>query len=50
MTKSISTKDRLLSIPIGKIVGATTAHGAPSNLNTKLDRVNWLAEQIDNAV
>jgi MoxR-like ATPase len=37
-----------LSVPIGKIVGATTAHGAPSHLNTKLDRVNWLAEQIDN--
>lgn len=48
MTKSPSTKDRLLSVPIGKIVGATTAHGAPSHLNTKLDRVNWLADQIDN--
>jgi len=47
MTKSPSTKDRLLSVPIGKIVGATTAHGAPSHLNTKLDRVNWLADQID---
>jgi MoxR-like ATPase len=48
MTKTLTTKERLLSIPIGKIVGATTAHGAPSHLNTKLDRVNWLADQIDN--
>ena len=48
MTKPLTLKDRLLSIPIGKIVGATTAHGAPSNLSTKIDRVNWLVEQIDN--
>jgi len=47
MTKPLTTKDRLLSIPIGKIVGATTAHGAPSHLNTKLDRINWLVEQIE---
>ena len=48
MTKPLTTKERLTSVPIGKIVGATTAHGAPSHLNTKLDRINWLAEQIDN--
>ena len=48
MNKPLTLKDRLLSIPIGKIVGATTAHGAPSNLSTKIDRVNWLVEQIDN--
>jgi MoxR-like ATPase len=36
-----------LSIPVGKIIGATTAHGAPSNLNNKLDRINWLVEQIN---
>ena len=48
MNKPLTLKDRLLSIPIGKIVGATTAHGAPSNLTTKLDRVEWLKEQIDN--
>jgi len=48
MNKPQTTRDRLLSVPIGKIVGATTAHGAPSHLNTKLDRVAWLAEQIDN--
>lgn len=47
MTKTPTLKDRLLSIPIGKIVGATTAHNAPSNLNTKMDRVNWLADQIN---
>ena len=48
MTKPTTLKDRLLSVPIGKIVGATTAHGAPSHLNTKLDRVEWLKDQIDN--
>ena len=47
MTKPLTTKERLLSVPIGKIVGATTAAGAPSHLNNKLDRVTWLAEQID---
>jgi MoxR-like ATPase len=48
MTKPLTLKDRLLSVPIGKIVGATTAHGAPSNLTSKLDRVEWLKDQIDN--
>jgi MoxR-like ATPase len=43
----LTLRDQLLAIPVGKIVGATTAHGAPSHLNTKLDRVAWLAEQID---
>jgi len=47
MTKPLTTKDRLLSIPIGKIVGATIAASAPSHLNNKLDRINWLADQID---
>jgi MoxR-like ATPase len=48
MNKPLTTRERLLSVPIGKIVGATTAHGAPAHLNTKLDRVAWLADQIDN--
>lgn len=47
MTRPTTLRDQLLAIPIAKIVGATTAHGAPSNLTTKLDRVSWLAEQID---
>ena len=47
MTRPLTLRDQLLAIPVGKIVGATTAHGAPSHLNTKLDRVAWLAEQID---
>jgi hypothetical protein len=47
MTKTLTLRDQLLSIPVGKIIGATTAHGAPSNLNTKLDRVTWLVEQIN---
>jgi MoxR-like ATPase len=47
MTKTLTLRDQLLSIPVGKIIGATTAHGAPSNLNTKLDRVTWLVEQIE---
>ena len=47
MTKPLTTKDRLLSVPIGKIVGATIAANAPSHLNNKLDRINWLADQID---
>ena len=47
MTRPTTLRDQLLAIPVGKIVGATTAHGAPSHLNTKLDRVAWLAEQID---
>jgi MoxR-like ATPase len=47
MTRTLTLRDQLLAIPVGKIVGATTAHGAPSHLNTKLDRVAWLAEQID---
>ena len=47
MTRPTTLRDQLLAIPVGKIVGATTAHSAPSHLNTKLDRVAWLAEQID---
>ena len=47
MTRPTTLRDQLLAIPIGKIIGATTAHGAPSHLDTKLDRVAWLAEQID---
>lgn len=47
MTRPLTLRDQLLAIPVGKIVGATTTHGAPSHLNTKLDRVAWLAEQID---
>ena len=47
MTKPTTLRDQLLAIPIGKIIGATTANGAPSHLNSKLDRVAWLAEQID---
>ena len=47
MTKPTTLRDQLLAIPVGKIIGATTAHGAPSNLNTKLDRVSWLVEQIE---
>jgi MoxR-like ATPase len=43
----LTLRDQLLSIPVGKIIGATTAHGAPSHLNTKLDRVSWLVEQIE---
>jgi MoxR-like ATPase len=47
MTRTLTLRDQLLSIPVGKIIGATTAHGAPSHLNTKLDRVSWLVEQIE---
>lgn len=47
MTRTLTLRDQLLAIPVGKIIGATTAHGAPSNLNTKLDRVSWLVEQIE---
>ena len=47
MTKTPSIKDRLLSVPIGKIVGATIAANAPSHLNNKLDRINWLVDQIN---
>jgi len=47
MTRPTTLRDQLLSIPVGKIIGATTAHGAPSNLNNKLDRINWLVEQIN---
>lgn len=47
MARTLTLRDQLLAIPVGKIIGATTAHGAPSHLDTKLDRVAWLAEQID---
>jgi MoxR-like ATPase len=47
MTRTLTLRDHLLAIPVGKIVGATTAHGAPSHLDTKLDRVDWLVEQIN---
>lgn len=47
MTRTLTLRDQLLSIPVGKIIGATTAHGAPTNLCTKLDRVSWLVEQIE---
>lgn len=47
MTKQLTIKERLLAVPIAKIVGATSAHGAPSHLNTKLDRIEWLVEQIN---
>jgi MoxR-like ATPase len=47
MTRPTTLRDQLLAIPVGKIIGATTAHNAPSHLHTKLDRVAWLAEQID---
>ena len=47
MTRTLTLRDHLLAIPVGKIVGATTAHGAPSDLDTKLDRVDWLVEQIN---
>jgi MoxR-like ATPase len=47
MTRPTTLRDQLLAIPVGKIIGATTAHGAPANLSTKLDRVTWLVEQID---
>ena len=47
MTKQLTIKERLLAVPIAKIVGATSANGAPSHLNTKLDRIEWLVEQIN---
>jgi MoxR-like ATPase len=47
MTKPTTLRDQLLAIPIAKIVGATTAHGAPSNLTSKLDRVSWLECEIN---
>jgi cobaltochelatase CobS len=47
-TMQKALKDRLLSIPNNTIIGATIAHGAPSHFVTKLQRVDWLGEQIEN--
>jgi len=47
MARTMTLRDQLLAIPVGKINGAAIANGCPSNLITKLDRINWLETHIN---
>jgi len=46
-TMQKALKDSLLAIPNNVIIGATIANGAPSHFVTKLQRIDWLGEQIE---